>query len=53
MEQEFGRKAKVIQHKGVEIFITDYSGLNGREMTETMKENAKIIVPKVLAEEIV
>jgi len=48
MEQEFGKKAKAIQHKGVEIFITDYSGLKGQELSETMKDNAKIIVPRVL-----
>jgi hypothetical protein len=47
MEHEFGRRAKAVQHKGVEIFVTDYSGLKGTEMIETMKENAKIIVPRV------
>ncbi len=48
MEQEFGRRAKAIQHKGVEIFITDYSGLKGTEIMETMKENAKAIIPKII-----
>lgn len=48
MEQQIGRKAKTIQHRGVEIIITDYSGLKGRELTDAMKENAKVIIPKIM-----
>jgi hypothetical protein len=47
MGEKFGKKAETIQHKGVEIIVTDYSGLKGQELLEAMKENAKIIVPKV------
>ena len=48
MEQEFSKNAKTVQHRGVEIFITDYSGLKALELAEAMKENAKVIVPRVI-----
>lgn len=48
MEQVLGKTAKIVQHKGVEIIISDYSGLTGRELTAAMKENTKVVVPKIM-----
>ncbi len=48
MSEAAEKKAKTVKHKGVEIFITDYSGLKGAELLEAMKQNAKIIVPRVI-----
>ena len=48
MEQELGGRAKIVRHKGVEIFIADCSGLRGRELMEAMKDNATVIVPKIM-----
>jgi len=42
------KKAKIVKHKGVEMFITDYSGLKGPELLEAMQGNAKVIVPRVI-----
>ena len=44
MEQELGGTAKIIQHKGVEIFIVDLSGMRGRELAETMRESVKAAI---------
>ena len=55
MEQELGGTAvKTIQHKGVEIFIVDLSGMTGRELAETMRERdaaAKAIPEEFLPDE--
>lgn len=48
MEQEFSRNGKTIQYRGAEIFITDYSGLKGPEVIEAMKENTKVLVPRII-----
>jgi hypothetical protein len=48
MEQELGGTAKIIGHKGVEIFVVDLSGMKGRELTEAMKEGAKAVIPKAI-----
>jgi hypothetical protein len=48
VEQNLGKTAKIVQHKGVEIIISDYSGLKGRELTAAMKENTKVVVPKII-----
>ncbi len=47
MEQKLGRTARIVQHKGVEILISDYSGLKGQELMEAMKNNTKIFAPMV------
>ena len=48
MEQKLGRTANIVQHKGVEIIISDYTGLNGLELTETLKENTRAIATKMI-----
>jgi hypothetical protein len=48
MEQELGGTAKIVQHKGVEVFIVDLSGKAGRELTEAMKAGAKAVTPKTI-----
>jgi len=48
MEQKLGRTAKIVQHKGVEILISDYSGLKGQELIEAMKDNTKLFTPRVI-----
>ncbi len=47
-EQNVGKEAKAIQHKGVEILVTDFSGLKGQDLLQAMKENTKAIVPKII-----
>ncbi len=47
-EQNVGKEAKAIQHKGVEILVTDFSGLKGQDHLQAMKENTKAIVPKII-----
>lgn len=48
MEQKLGRTAKIVQHKGVEILISDYSGLKGQQLIDAMKDNTKIFAPRVI-----
>lgn len=48
MEQKLDGTAKIVHHKGVEIFIVDLSGKAGRELTQAMKEGAKAIIPKTI-----
>jgi len=43
-----GRTAKTVQRKGMEIIISDFSGLKGRELTEGMKENTKAVAAKII-----
>ena len=45
MDRKLSGTVKIVQHKGVEIIISDYSGLKGRELTEGLKENTKAMVP--------
>lgn len=48
MGQELGWTTKIVQHKGVEIFVVDLSGKTGRELTEAMKASAKAVIPKAI-----
>ncbi len=48
MERQFEPRARVIEHKGVEIIINDCSGISGARLREVMKENTKFIVTKVV-----
>jgi hypothetical protein len=46
MEQELGGTAKIVRHKGVEIFIVHLSGMRGRELAEAIRESAKAAIPE-------
>ena len=45
MERKLSGTVKIVQHKGVEIMVGDYTGLKGHELAERLKENTKAIKP--------
>ncbi len=46
MEERLGRTAIIIHHKGVEIIVSDFTGLKGNELAEALKENTRAVAPK-------
>ncbi len=46
MEEILGKTAKIIRHNGVEVIISDFTGLKGNELTEALKANTKAVAPR-------
>jgi hypothetical protein len=46
MGQKISRTAEIIEHKGVQILLNDFTGLNGREIVDAIKENSRAMIDK-------
>ncbi len=43
MEQKWSKTAKMVQHNGVDLIVSDFTGMKDQELTEGMKENTRAI----------
>lgn len=46
MGHRITRTAEIIEHKGVQILVNDFTGLTGREIADAIKENSRAMVSK-------
>jgi hypothetical protein len=46
MGEKLTKTSEIIEHKGVQILLNDFSGLKGQEIGEAIKATSKAMIPK-------